>query len=61
MTILKDILSDLVAHTHSLGFLPLVKITGERDKTTIESMAEDRSVILVASTKEPVAVFEGVS
>ncbi len=60
MTILKDILSDIVAHTHSLGFLPLVKITGEGDKTTIESMAEDRTVILVASIKDSVAVFEGV-
>lgn len=60
MTILKDILSDIVAHTHNLGFLPLVKITGEGEKTTIESMAEDRTVILVASTKDPVPVFEGV-
>lgn len=57
---LKDILSDIVAHTHSLGFLPLAKITGDDTATTIESMADDRSVILVATTKEPVSVFQGV-
>lgn len=57
---IKDILTDVVAHTHSLGFLPLVKITGDNDSTTIESMAEDRSVILTAKTKAAVDEFEGV-
>ena len=46
---MKDILQDIVAHTHSLGFLPLVKISGEDKTTTIESMAEDRSVIVSAT------------
>lgn len=56
---MKDILQDIVAHTHSLGFLPLVKITGEKDSTTIESMAEDRSVIMSAKTLHPVHEFHG--
>lgn len=56
---MKDILQDVVAHTHSLGFLPLVKITGEDKTTTIESMAEDRSVIMVSKTKSPVNEFKG--
>ena len=43
---MKDILQDIVKHTHGLGFLDLVKITGDSDKTAIDSMAEDRSVIL---------------
>jgi hypothetical protein len=30
---MKDILQDIVAHTHSLGFLPLVKITGTNLET----------------------------
>ena len=47
---MKDILQDIVAHTHSLGFLNLVKVTGDDQSTTIESMAEDRSVILSATT-----------
>jgi hypothetical protein len=56
---IKDILTDIVAHTHSLGFLPLVKISGAKDSTTIESMAEDRSVIVTATAHTPVAEFEG--
>ena len=57
---MKDILTDIVAHTHSLGILPLVKITGEVDSTVIESMAEDRSVFLSAKTNTPVDEFQGV-
>jgi len=57
---MKDFLQDLVAHTHSLGFLPLVKVSASDKETVIESMAEDRSVILNAKTKEPVENLEGV-
>jgi hypothetical protein len=56
---MKDILQDVVAHTHALGFLTLVKVTSE-DSTTIESMAEDRSVIVTGDTKTPVTEFSGV-
>jgi hypothetical protein len=56
---MKDILQDVVAHTHALGFLTLVKVTNE-DDTTIESMAEDRSVIVSAVTHKPVGEFDGV-
>ena len=56
---MKSILQDIVAHTHSLGFLSLVKITNE-EQTKIESMAEDRSVILSANTNEKVNEFDGV-
>jgi hypothetical protein len=57
---MKDFLQDLVAHTHSLGFLPLVKVSASDTDAVIESMAEDRSVILNAKTKEAVEDFEGV-
>ena len=57
---MKDILQDLVAHTHALGFIPLVKISSTGSSTEIEAMAEDRSVIVNAKTKAPVAEFEGV-
>lgn len=56
---MKDILLDIVAHTHALGFLGLVKITSE-DETLIDAMAEDRSVILSAQTHTPVKEFTGV-
>jgi hypothetical protein len=57
---IKDTLQDIVAHTHSLGILPTVKITGTATSTSIESIAEDKSVILHASVHKPVAEFEGV-
>ena len=56
---MKDILQDLVAHTHSLGFIPLVKVTSDDKETMIEAMAEDRSVIVSAKTKSPVSGLEG--
>ena len=55
---MKDILQDIVAHTHALGFLNLVKITND-ESTAIDSMAEDRSVILSANTSTPVNEFTG--
>jgi hypothetical protein len=54
---MQDILKDLVSHTHSLGFLPLIKITGDTD-TIIESMAEDRSVIVSGKTHKAVDEFD---
>ena len=35
---MKDILQDIVAHTHSLGFLSLVKVSSD-EGTQIDSMA----------------------
>ena len=56
---MKDILQDVVAHTHALGFLPLVKVTSENGTTSVDSMAEDRSVILSATTHSAVNEFAG--
>ena len=42
----------------ALGFLTLVKVTND-ETTSIDSMAEDRSVILSAETHSPVNEFEG--
>jgi len=55
---MKDILQDVVAHTRALGFLSLVKVSND-EGTAIDSMAEDRSVILSAETHSPVAEFVG--
>jgi hypothetical protein len=50
---MKDILQDIVGHTHNLGFLNIVKVTGDDKKTLIDSMADDRSVIMYAETANP--------
>jgi len=50
---MKSILQDIVAHTNKLGFLNIVKVTGTDEKTLIDSMADDRSVIMYAETADP--------
>ena len=57
---MKDILKDIVEHTQYLGFLTTVKITGEEDSTTMFSMADDRSVIMEATTHNPYPDMIGV-
>ncbi len=59
MSNIKDTLTDIVAHTHQLGFLPLVKITSD-DETLIDSMSEDRSVILSGKTSNSITSIKGV-
>ena len=56
---MKDTLQDVVKHTHSLGFIDLVKIVGDDKSTTIDAMAEDRSVVVKSQLKSPVAEFAG--
>lgn len=52
-------LQDIVKHTLPLG-IDLLKVTGSSTETAINSIAEDRSVIVEAKTKAPIAEFEGV-
>lgn len=56
---MKDHLLDIVQHTHGLGNIDLVKIVGTENGTALEAIAEDRSVILQAKFKGPVADFIG--
>ena len=57
---MQDLLKDIVSHTHNLGFLNTVKITGTDSKTVIDSMADDRSVIMTAETAAPYADLIGI-
>jgi hypothetical protein len=57
---MQDLLKDIVSHTHNLGFLNIVKITGTDDKTQIDSMADDRTVIMYAETANPTPDMIGV-
>ena len=50
---MQALLKDIVAHTNKLGFLNIVKITGTAEKTLIDSMADDRAVIMYGETKDP--------
>jgi hypothetical protein len=57
---MKNLLQDIVSHTQNLGFLTTVKVTGEAGKTSINSMADDRSVIMEAETAAPYPEMIGV-
>ena len=56
---MRDYLLDLVEHTHDLGFIDLIKITGDTAKTAIVGIAEDLSVVVEAEFKNPVPEFVG--
>jgi len=56
---MRDHLLDLVEHTYDLGCIDLVKITGDDKTTVIDGLAEDRSVVVQAAFKQPVAEFVG--
>jgi hypothetical protein len=57
---MKDILQDIVSHTQNLGFLTTVKVTGTENKTVVNSMADDRSVIMEEETAGPYPDMIGV-
>jgi len=56
---MKDHLLDLVEHTHDLGCIDLVKITGDDKSTVIAGLAEDKSLIVNGQFAGPVAEFVG--
>jgi hypothetical protein len=56
---MRDYLKDLVEHTHDLGCIDLVKITGDDRNTAIVGVAEDLSVVLEGSFKNPHPDFMG--
>jgi hypothetical protein len=56
---MKDNLQDLIQHTHGLGNVDLIKITGTDQETQVNAVAEDKSVIVSGSFKNPSADFIG--
>ena len=57
---MKDFLADIVAHTQALGVIDTIKVTGTDQSTIIESVSDDRSVILNATFNTVNAAFNGV-
>lgn len=57
MSFIQDALADIVQHTHSLGFVSLVKIVGDANSTNLSAVGEDRKVIVESTFKKPVAEF----
>ena len=57
---MKDYLKDLIDHTHGLGNIDLIKVTGTDTETIINAIAEDKSVIVSGTFKAPIGEFIGV-
>lgn len=57
---MKDYLQDLIQHTYGLGCIELIKISGTEKETQIATIAENKSVIISGSFKNPIADFIGV-
>jgi hypothetical protein len=57
---MQDFLKDIIQHTHGLGVVDLVKVTGTESDTIVNAVAENRSVIVEAKFSGPVADFIGV-
>ena len=55
-----DSLKEILAYTHSLGFLDLVKVSGTSTTTELNSMASDKTVVLNSKFLQPVSEFTGV-
>jgi hypothetical protein len=57
---MKDNLQDLIQHTHGLGCIDLIKVSGTDKETTVNAVAEDKSVIVSGVLKHPNVEFIGV-
>jgi hypothetical protein len=56
---MKDVLKDIVQHTHGLGVIDLVKIVGTEKETVLEATEVNKSVVLQAKFNDPIADFIG--
>jgi hypothetical protein len=57
---MKDNLQDLIQHTFGLGCIELIKVSGTDTETTVNAIAEDKTVIVSGTFKNPNAEFIGV-
>ena len=56
---MKDFLKDLIDHTHGLGVVELLKVSGTASETTFNAVAENKTVIISGSFKNPISDFIG--
>lgn len=52
---LRDSIKDIVKHTHSLGFINKVKITGKDGQSKIEAIDDDKTVVMYGTMNEEIA------
>ena len=54
---IKDIFKDILKHTHALGFVEMVKVSGTDTETTISAMDQDKTVIIQGKLHNPISDF----
>ena len=57
---LNKTLKDILDHTHGLGFIDMVKVTGNNKETAIEAMDASRSVVVYGKLRDTVTSLDGV-
>ena len=56
-----DFLKDIVQHTHGLGVINMIKVTGTKTSTAVNAFDQaTKTVVLNADFKAPIAEFQGV-
>ena len=53
-----DIFSDVLTHTHGLGFVDMVKIVSTEEETKIEAMDEDKTVVIYGKLNKPLTELQ---
>ena len=54
---IKDVLKDVLRHTHDLGIFEMVKVKGSSEETGVETVDADKTVILKGVLNNPVVDF----
>lgn len=57
---MKDYLQDIVKNSFDLGCISAVKITGSDKETTLDAVADDKTVVISATLHAPVPDFMGL-
>jgi hypothetical protein len=55
---LSDALKDIIKHTHSLGFIEMVKLVGSTTEAKIEAIDADKTVVLYGDMYQPIKDIE---
>lgn len=56
---MRDILTDVLKHTISLGVLDTLKVTGDERGTRVESYTSDTNLVFKCNIKKPIKEFTG--
>lgn len=56
---LSEVLTDILAQTHSLGFIEMMKVESDDNETKIAAIADSKSVVVYGTLKSPLAELSG--